>query len=276
MPDSMDNHTGRIVRIAGPVVVTADLLDIRLYDVVRVGRRGLVGEVIRLSGNFATVQVYEDTSGIKVGEPVHNTGLPLSVQLGPGLLGKVYDGLQRPLQVLASTSGDFIQRGVDAPPIPDEVRWYFTPGVKVGDSVGPGDYLGTVPESQIITHRILMPPGYRGRVCEIYEGEFRIDEVIAVINLEENHTARQLEINLVHHWPVRRPRPIHHRLDPTDPLITGTRIIDTFFPVAKGGTAIIPGGFGTGKTVAEQSLARWADADVVIYVGCGERGNEMT
>jgi len=269
-------QAGKVVRIAGPVIVAADLEGIRLYDVVRVGKLGLVGEVIRLAGKFATVQVYEDTSGIHVGEVVYSTGLPLSVQLGPGLLGKVYDGLQRPLKVLADSSGDYIQRGVDATPIPEDICWPFTPSVAAGASVGPGDELGVVPESQTIQHRILVPPGCQGRVREIHQGEFRLHDVAAIIDLEGNRRSQPMEVTLAQRWPVRRPRPVHHRLDPTEPLITGTRIIDTFFPVAKGGSAIIPGGFGTGKTVAEQSLARWADADVVIYVGCGERGNEMT
>ncbi len=269
-------EAGKVVRIAGPVIVSAGLENVRLYDVVRVGESGLVGEVIRLFDEYATIQVYEDTSGIRVGEPVYNTGLPLSVQLGPGLLGQVYDGLQRPLQVLASTSGDYIQRGVDAPPIPKDILWHFVPCVAEGEPVGPGDYLGTVQESQTITHRISLPPGCRGRVSAIREGEFRPDDVVATINLEDDRTSRYMEVTLVQRWPVRQPRPFHSRLDPTEPMTTGTRIIDAFFPVAKGGSAIIPGGFGTGKTVAEQSLARWADVDVVIYVGCGERGNEMT
>jgi V/A-type H+-transporting ATPase subunit A len=196
---SNGNQTGRVVRIAGPVVVTADLEDIRLYNVVQVGKLGLVGEVIRLSGKYATVQVYEDTSGIHIGEPVHNTGLPLSVQLGPGLLGKVYDGLQRPLQILANSSGDYIQRGVDAPSIPKDALWHFTPSVSEGDSVGPGDYLGIVPESKTITHRIPLPPGYHGRVSEICEGDFRADDVIAIINLEADNKSRPLEVKLVHH-----------------------------------------------------------------------------
>jgi V/A-type H+-transporting ATPase subunit A len=271
-----DRAAGRVVRIAGPVIVATNLEDIRLYDVVRVGKLGLVGEVIRMAGNNATIQVYEDTSGIQVGEPVHSTGLPLSVQLGPGLLGKVYDGLQRPLKILADTSGDYIQRGVNASPIPEDISWHFTPCVDIGDYVSPGDNLGVVPESKTILHRILLPPGYQGWVREIREGEFRAQETIAVIDLEGDHKDQPLEMNLIQRWPVRQPRPVHNRMDPTEPLTTGTRIIDTFFPVAKGGSAIIPGGFGTGKTVTEQSLARWADADVVIYVGCGERGNEMT
>jgi V/A-type H+-transporting ATPase subunit A len=274
MKESMD--TGSVVRIAGPVVMAAGLKDICLYDVVQVGELCLVGEVIRLAGELATIQVYEDTSGIHVGEPVRSTGLPLSVHLGPGLLGKVYDGLQRPLQALADITGDFIKRGTTVSPISDDVAWEFTPSVEAGASVSPGDLLGIVPESPTIQHRILVPPGYQGRVSEIRAGEFCINDVIAIIDVDGDHQSRAQEVKLVQRWPVRRPRPFHHRLDPNEPLTTGTRIIDTFFPVAKGGSAIIPGGFGTGKTVMEQSLARWANADIVVYVGCGERGNEMT
>lgn len=269
-------NTGRVVRIAGPVVVAAGLEDVCLFDVMQVGELRLIGEVIRLAGDHATIQVYEDTSGIQVGEPVHSTGLPLSVQLGPGLLGKVYDGLQRPLQALADISGDFIARGVYTSPLAEDVTWAFSPTIKVGAAIGPGDLLGFVPESQIIQHRILAPPGCRGRVSEIRAGNFCINDVVAIIDLEGDHQSREMAVKLAQHWPVRQPRPFHHRLDPNEPLATGTRIIDTFFPVAKGGSAIIPGGFGTGKTVTEQSLARWADADIVVYVGCGERGNEMT
>ncbi len=273
---------GRVVRIAGPVVVAMGLEGARLYDVVRVGRLGLVGEVIRMAGDLSTIQTYEDTAGLQVGELVHSSGSPLVAHLGPGLLGKVYDGLQRPLQVLAETSGDFIQRGVSASPLPENSSWAFTPRASVGTHVGPGDLLGVTPESRTIEHRILVPPGIRGQVSEIRQGEFNANDVVAVVETDGEHLlegdgrVRELEITLVQHWPVRQPRPVYHRLDPNEPLTTGTRIIDTFFPVAKGGSAIIPGGFGTGKTVAEQSLARWADADIVIYVGCGERGNEMT
>lgn len=267
--------TGEIVRIAGPVVGAVGLAGIRLHDVVRVGELGLVGEVIRLSGDLATVQVYEDTSGIRVGEPVFSTGQPLVVQLGPGLLGRVYDGLQRPLKVLAGLSGDFIERGVSAAPLPQDTQWAFTPCVTVGEHVGPGDALGLIPESLAIQHAILVPPGLHGRVVQVYEGKFTLHDVVAVVEPEDNHSEQQ-EITLLQQWPVRLPRPCRTRLAPCEPLITGTRIIDTFFPVAKGGSAIIPGGFGTGKTVTEHSLARWADVDVVVYVGCGERGNEMT
>ncbi len=272
----MSNSSGEVIRIAGPVVGATGLKEVRLFDVVQVGEMGLVGEVIRLSDRQATIQMYEDTSGIRVGEPVLNTGLPLVAHLGPGLLGSVYDGLQRPLKVLADMTGDFIQRGVSTSPLPEDIRWGFTPRVRVGDSVRPGNLLGVVPESKTIEHRILVPPGQRGRVVEIHEGKFKVDEVVARIDIESEIGADPLEITLVQRWPVRQPRPIDSRLAPREPLITGTRIIDTFFPVAKGGAAIIPGGFGTGKTVIEHSLARWADADVVVYVGCGERGNEMT
>jgi V/A-type H+-transporting ATPase subunit A len=268
--------TGTVVRVSGPVVGAVGLHGSRLYDVIYVGELGLVGEVIRFSGELATIQVYEDTSGIRVGEPVVLTGQPLVAQLGPGLLGRVYDGLQRPLEDLAALSGDFIQRGVSAPPLSTTKRWAFTPSVQQGAEVGPGTILGTIPETRSIEHRVLVPPGVAGKLIEIREGEFTIDEVVAVIEGQAGEGKVRTEIKLVQQWPVRQPRPCQVRLDPTEPLLTGTRIIDAFFPVAKGGSAIIPGGFGTGKTVAEQSLARLADADVVVYVGCGERGNEMT
>ncbi len=273
---SANSNFGKVIRVAGPVVGAVDLEEVRLFDVVQVGEMGLVGEVIRLSGGHTTIQVYEDTSGIRVGEPVFNTGLPLVAHLGPGLLGNVYDGLQRPLEVLAGMTGEFIRRGESAAPLPEDTRWQFTPDISVGDHVGPGDLLGVVPESQTIQHRIIVPPGYRGRMTEIQGGEFTVNDVVARIELEGDTKTNVLDITLTQRWPVRQPRPIDTRLAPREPLITGTRIIDTFFPVAKGGSAIIPGGFGTGKTVCEHSLARWADADVVVYVGCGERGNEMT
>ena len=274
----MNEHrsVGRVIRIAGPVVRAVGLERVRLYDVVQVGELGLIGEVIRLAEGVTTIQIYEDTSGIRVGEPVRSTGLPLVAHLGPGLLGQVYDGLQRPLETLAEMSGEYIRRGEYASPLPEENRWHFTPSVSAGDLVGPGDVLGVVPESRTIEHRILVPPHQRGRVADIRSGEFTINETVAVLQFQDDRGAGETEITLVQRWPVREPRPCQTRLAPREPLITGTRIIDAFFPVAKGGSAIIPGGFGTGKTVAEHSLARWADADVVVYVGCGERGNEMT
>jgi len=267
--------SGRVVRIAGPVVGVTGLEESRLFDVVRVGEIGLIGEVIRLSGSITTVQVYEDTSGIRVGEPVYSTNQPLVAYLGPGLLGRVYDGLQRPLESIATISGDFIHRGVNAPALDEKKLWSFIPRVKKNQEVRPGDVLGVVSETASIEHRILVPADIQGRVVEIHSGDFNVTQTVALI--AETQDGRQpVELGLMQRWPVRQPRPVYYRLDPNEPLITGTRIIDVFFPVAKGGSAIIPGGFGTGKTVAEHSLARWADADVVVYVGCGERGNEMT
>ncbi len=273
---SEQKGAGSVVRVAGPVVGAVGLKDVRLYDVVHVGNMGLVGEVIRLAGDLATIQVYEETSGVRVGEPVHVTGMPMVAHLGPGLLGQVYDGLQRPLQILADLSGNFVQRGLSASPLPEDRLWSFTPRVKIDDLVEPGTVLGVVPESQTIEHRVMVPPGVRGRIAEIREGEFKISDTVAILKTMGDATTDEREITLVQRWPVRQPRPIQAELDPNEPLITGTRIIDAFFPVAKGGSAIIPGGFGTGKTVAEHTLARWADIDIVVYVGCGERGNEMT
>jgi len=269
-------NVGKVIRIAGPVVRAIGLDRVRLYDVVQVGELGLIGEVIRLSGGVTTIQIYEDTSGIRIGEPIRSTGMPLVAHLGPGLLGQVYDGLQRPLEILAELSGEYIRRGEYASPLPEQRRWQFTPYVSVGDVVGPGDVLGGVPESRTIEHRILVPPGQRGRVIDIRSGEFTAHETVAVLKSRDDRPAEETEIKLVQRWPVREPRPCQTRIAPREPLITGTRVIDAFFPIARGGSAIIPGGFGTGKTVAEHSLARWADADVVVYVGCGERGNEMT
>lgn len=263
-----DERHGQVVRIAGPVVAATGLNGARLYDVVHVGRLGLIGEVIRLAGDTTTIQVYENTAGLKVGEPVINTRAPLVATLGPGLLGSVYDGLQRPL---TTDGGPFLERGMAAAPLPMDRMWPFTPGVKVGQMVAPGQVLGSLPEGQIIQHRLLVPPGIRGRVTAVHEGAAAIEDV--VVTLEDITAEHQL--TLAQQWPVRHPRPFLRRRDPASPLITGTRIVDTFFPVAKGGSAVIPGGFGTGKTVLEQAVARWADADVVVYIGCGERGNEM-
>jgi V/A-type H+-transporting ATPase subunit A len=257
------------------VVEAVGLINVRLYDVVRVGELNLIGEVIRLAGEFTTIQVYEDTSGVRIGEPVRTTGQPLVAQLGPGLLGRVYDGMQRPLAELAASTGNFVERGVSAPALPQDVRWTFTPLVSAGERVHSGDILGVVPESQTIEHRIMVPLDVSGRVVEINDGEFRADDVVAVIDLEDDRTSPR-KITLVQQWPVRHPRPVQKRLEPREPLMTGTRVIDTFFPVAKGGSGIIPGGFGTGKTLLQHSLARWSNVDVVVYVGCGERGNEMT
>ncbi len=263
---------GTIVRIAGPVVVAENLMGAQMYEVARVGAWGLIGEVIRLEGDRATIQVYEDTAGLRVGDPVEMTGAPLQVELAPGLLGSIFDGIQRPLPFVRDQVGDFIARGVSASAIDRTKRWEFTPLVHAGERVQPGDILGMVAETAHLTHRILVPPNVQGIVQEIRAGAFTIDEPIGT--LIHNHTASP--IRLAQKWPVRQARPYARKLDPDTPLLTGQRVIDSFFPIAKGGTAIIPGGFGSGKTVAEQTLAKWADADIVIYVGCGERGNEMT
>ncbi|MFN8472547.1 MAG: V-type ATP synthase subunit A [Anaerolineae bacterium] len=265
---------GHLVRIAGPVVVAEGLPSVAMYDVVRVGRVGLVGEVIRLEGEAATVQVYEDTSGLRVGEPVTPGGGALSVELGPGLLGMIYDGVQRPLPALVSLQGPFVRRGAAAPPLDRHHRWHFTPNVRQGVEVAPGMTLGTVQETPTLSHKIMVPPGVTGVVRRIASGIYPVDaEVAAIQNLDTNEIH---SVTLLQRWPVRERRPCGTKLEGVTPLLTGQRVIDTFFPVARGGAAIVPGGFGTGKTVIEQTLAKWADADVVVYVGCGERGNEMT
>lgn len=260
---------GEVYRVSGPVV-TATGIQPRMYDIVRVGKERLMGEVIELEGDKSIIQVYEDTSGIRPGEPVENTGLPLSLELGPGLLTSIYDGIQRPLVVLQAQMGDFIKRGVDAPGLDHKKKWEFTPTAKVGDAVAPGAVLGTVPETSSIQHRVLVPPNTpAGRIKTLKAGSYTVDEVIGSL---DNGT----ELRLSHKWPVRQPRPFKEKLLPDIPLSTGQRIFDSLFPLAKGGTAAIPGPFGSGKTVAQQALAKWSDAQIVVYVGCGERGNEMT
>lgn len=260
---------GEIIKITGPAVIARGMTGARMNDIVRVGKERLIGEIIRLDGDTAFIQVYEDTSGLYVGEPIESTGLPLAVELGPGLLFGIYDGIQRPLKDIRQQKGDFIERGATAAALDREKRWAFEPTVKVGDEVGPGDVIGEVQEFGFV-HRIMVPPdAARARVAEIRGGEFRVTDVVG--RLEDGR-----EMRLMHTWPVRFARPLSQRLEPREPLVTGQRIIDVFFPVAMGGTAAIPGPFGAGKTVMLQTLAKWADADVIIYVGCGERGNEMT
>ncbi|MDD1714165.1 MAG: ATP synthase subunit A [Methanoregulaceae archaeon] len=259
---------GVLKRIAGPVV-TAVNIDAHMYDVVKVGHEELMGEVIKIQGNETIIQVYEDTSGIRPGEPVINTGLSLAVELGPGLLTSIYDGIQRPLSVLVSKMGDFIQRGVSAPGLDHQKKWEFKALVREGDTVLPGSIIGEVQETNIV-HRILVPPNVAGgKVKSIRSGSFTIEEVICTLDSGTGLTMMQK-------WPVRVPRPVTEKMNPTIPLITGQRILDGLFPIAKGGTAAIPGPFGSGKTVTQQQLAKWSDAEIVVYIGCGERGNEMT
>ncbi|MEM4699412.1 MAG: ATP synthase subunit A [Candidatus Nezhaarchaeales archaeon] len=266
-------RVGRIIRIAGPLVVASGLRGAKMYEVVKVGELNLIGEIIKLEGDKAYIQVYEETSGIAPGDKVIATGDLLTVELGPGLLKQIYDGIQRPLPSLRSLTGDFVKRGASAAALPRDVKWDFIPNVKPGEMVEPGDIIGTVPETPLINHKILVPPWVKGEILEIHEGKFLVDEVVARVRTD---AGEEVELKLAHRWPVRQPRPYKLRLDPVTPLLTGQRIIDTFFPIAKGGTAAIPGGFGTGKTVMQHQLAQWSDANVIVYIGCGERGNEMT
>ncbi|ADJ13776.1 V-type ATP synthase subunit A [Halalkalicoccus jeotgali] len=260
---------GRIESVSGPVVSATDL-DARMNDVVYVGEEGLMGEVIEIEGNVTTIQVYEETSGISPGGPVKNTGDPLSVDLGPGMLDTIYDGVQRPLDVLESRMGAFLDRGVDAPGIDLEKTWDFTPEVSEGDTVEPGDVLGTVPETKSVDHKVMVPPDSEGgEVTAIEAGEFDVTETVVTLDSGEEIAMRQ-------EWPVREARPTANKRSPDRPLVTGQRVQDGLFPLAKGGTAAIPGPFGSGKTVTQQSLAKFSDADIVVYIGCGERGNEMT
>ncbi len=265
---SKELKQGVLKRIAGPVV-TAVNLDAHMYDVVKVGKEELMGEVIKIQGDSVIIQVYEDTSGIRPGEPVTNTGLSLAVELGPGLLTSIYDGIQRPLAVLVDKMGNFIERGVTAPGLSHDKKWTFKPLVKAGDKVEPGAILGEVQETNIV-HKVMLPPKEKpGVVKTIRSGDYTIDEIICI--LEDGR-----EFPMIQRWPVRVPRPVKEKMNPTIPLITGQRILDGLFPIAKGGTAAIPGPFGSGKTVTQQQLAKWSDAEIVVYIGCGERGNEMT
>jgi V/A-type H+-transporting ATPase subunit A len=265
---------GKIVWVSGPAVKADGMSDAKMYETVSVGNLNLIGEVIRLTGDVAFIQVYESTSGLKPGEPVVGTGNPLSVLLGPGIIGQIYDGIQRPLNELSKKSGAFIGRGVITTPVDMTKKYKFTPTVKVGDEVQGGNVLGTVDETQLIKHSILVPPDYPGgKITSIVsEGEYDLETEIAVTESD----GKKIPLKMYHRWPVRKPRPYKQRFDPTVPLITGQRVIDTFFPIAKGGTGSIPGAFGTGKTVTLHQIAKWADSQVVVYIGCGERGNEMT
>ncbi|MEM1574555.1 MAG: ATP synthase subunit A [Nitrososphaerota archaeon] len=263
---------GIISRVSGPVVIAKNMSKAQMYELVKVGELELIGEIIRLEGDKATIQVYEETSGIKPGEKVEGTGKPLSVELGPGLIGQIYDGVQRPLPSVASLVGPFIKRGVYAPALNRDRKWHFKPLIKKGEKIIGGDILGIVQETPLVTHKVLLHPEKNGKVVEVVpEGDYTVLDTIAVI---ETFSGKE-EIKMFHTWPVRKPRPFKERMPSDVPLITGQRIIDTFFPICKGGTAAIPGGFGTGKTVMQHQLAQWADADIVLFIGCGERGNEM-
>ncbi|UCG58426.1 MAG: V-type ATP synthase subunit A, partial [Phycisphaerales bacterium] len=268
-----ETKTGRIVKVAGPVVAAEGMAGARMYDVVRVGKLNIIGEIVELHGDMASIQVYEDTGGIGPGEPVVDTEAPLSVELGPGLIESIYDGIQRPLNSLVEAEGEFMSRGSDLPGLDREKKWHFTPTVAEGAKVGPGDIIGQVEETTLLVHKIMVPPGVQGTIRGIAEGSYTVDQSIATC-LAEDGTEQPL--TLMQKWPVRNPRPTTKRLAPETVLVTGQRVIDTFFPIAKGGTACVPGPFGTGKTVVQHQLAKWVDADVVVYVGCGERGNEMT
>ena len=259
-----------IARISGPVAVAKDLEGAHMFDVVRIGEMGLMGEIIRLEGNTAQIQVYEDTTGLKPGEKVINTERPLSMQLGPGLLTSIYDGIQRPLNVLAAESGDFISRGKMIPALDQKKKWDFIPVKKNGDQVSPGEIIAEVQETPLIKHKIMVPYNVSGELVDISEGQFTVNDKIAAVK-----NGKTTDIGLSSWWTVRTPRPVLRKLAPDQPLLTGQRVLDTFFPVAKGGSAAIPGPFGSGKTVTQQQLAKWADSDIIVYIGCGERGNEM-
>ncbi len=265
-------ETGKIVKVAGPLIVAEGLKNCKMFDVVRVSDKNLIGEIIELRGDKASIQVYEETGGLGTGEDVVSTNEPLSVELGPGIIEGIYDGIQRPLNKLVEATGDRIARGVSMSALDREKKWKFVPKVAKGDKVTAGDVIGTVQENKIVEHRIMVPFGVEGTVSRIQEGEFTIDEVVCTVKTDKG----EKKLTMTQKWPVRKGRPYKTKMSPVTPLVTGQRVIDTFFPVAKGGAACIPGPFGSGKTVVQHQLAKWADADIIVYVGCGERGNEMT
>jgi V/A-type H+-transporting ATPase subunit A len=264
---------GKIVKVSGPLVVAEGLQDANMFDVVRVGRERLIGEIIEMRGDKASIQVYEETAGLGAGDEVETTGAPLSVELGPGLIQTIYDGIQRPLEEIMKLSGDTIPRGVEVSAIDKQKKWVFTPQVKAGDRVAEGDILGAVQETPVVEHRVLVPRGVAGTVKSVEAGECTVTETVAVVETADGKT---VELPMMQRWPVRVGRPFREKIPPNVPMITGQRTVDTMFPIAKGGTAAIPGPFGSGKTVTQHQLAKWSDVDIVIYIGCGERGNEMT
>ena len=264
--------TGTIKKVAGPLVIASGMRDANMRDVVRVSEKCLIGEIIEMHGDEASIQVYEETSGLGPGEPVESTGAPMSVELGPGLITSIYDGIQRPLDDIMKISGNNLQRGVEVASLKRDKKWEFVPVAKVGDEVGAGDVLGTVQETAVVEQKIMVPYGVSGTVKEIKSGEFTVEEVVAVLETKDGDK----ELTMMQKWPVRTGRPYVKKLPLDAPLVTGQRVVDTFFPIAKGGVAAVPGPFGSGKTVIQHQLAKWAEADIVVYIGCGERGNEMT
>ena len=264
---------GTIKKVAGPLVIAKGMGDANMFDVVRVSDRRLIGEIIEMHGDEASIQVYEETSGLGPGAPVESTGEPMSVELGPGRISSIYDGIQRPLDDIMRISGNNLQRGVEVPSLKRDLKWDFVPSAEAGESVTGGDIIGTVQETEIVSHKIMIPPGIVGKIKEIKSGSFTVTDTVAVI---ETPDGAEVPVGLMQKWPVRRGRPYKQKLSPEMPLITGQRVIDTLFPIAKGGVAAVPGPFGSGKTVVQHQLAKWADADIVVYIGCGERGNEMT
>ena len=264
--------TGTIKKVAGPLVIAEGMWDANMFDVVRVSNQRLIGEIIEIHGDEASIQVYEETSGLGPGEPVESMGVPMSVELGPGLITSIYDGIQRPLDDIMKISGNNLKRGVEVASLKRDKKWEFVPVAKVGDEVEAGDVLGTVQETIVVQQKIMVPYGVKGTVKEIKAGTFTVEEVVAVIATEKGDK----ELTMMQRWPVRKGRPYQKKLPPVKPLVTGQRVIDTFFPIAKGGVAAVPGPFGSGKTVIQHQLAKWAEADIVVYIGCGERGNEMT
>ncbi|MDD3842210.1 MAG: V-type ATP synthase subunit A [Candidatus Izemoplasmatales bacterium] len=271
--NNMENNIGIITKVSGPLIIAKNMKDVKMYDVVRVSEKKLIGEVIELRGDLASIQVYEETAGIGPGEPVYFTNEPLSVELAPGLIEGIFDGIQRPLRVIYESSGDRIPLGIDVPKLNREKLWRFIPKASTGSKVIGGDVLGTVQESSVVVHKIMVPPDINGTLTWIMDGEATIIDIIAKITEEDGN---EREICMLQKWPVRKSRPYAKKLAPTEPMVTGQRVIDTLFPIAIGGIAAIPGPFGSGKTVVQHQLAKWADADIIVYVGCGERGNEMT
>ena len=268
----MEYSKGVIRKVAGPLVIADGMRDANMFDVVRVSDKELIGEIIEMHGDQASIQVYEETAGLGPGEPVVSTGAPMSVELGPGLIGSIYDGIQRPLDDIMKVSGSLLERGVQVPSLKRELKWDFEATAKVGDVVEEGDILGTVKETPVVTQKIMVPYGVKGEVTSIKSGNYFVTDVVATIKTEKG----EQEITLMQKWPVRKGRPYKEKKNPNKPLITGQRVVDTLFPIARGGVAAVPGPFGSGKTVIQHQLAKWAEADIVVYIGCGERGNEMT